>query len=94
MLKMSLPNKRSDLLELLAEYNEKYKRKLVFVFLDSRPYEMVVRDEDGFMLFTLTTYSYCGEWTYSFDNVCKCDHTKRLHKLIIKKLSTFVDAEF
>ncbi len=94
MLKMPLPSKRSDLLELLSEYNAKYQRKRVFIFVDSRPYEMVVRDECGFLLFTLTAYSYCGEWAYSFNNVCKCDHTKRLHKLIIKKLSTFVDSEF
>ena len=94
MLKMLLPSKRSDLLELLSEYNTKYHSKLVFIFEDSCPQEMDARDEDGFLLFTLTSYSYCGEWSYSFDNVCKCDHTKRLHKLIIKKLSTFVDAEF
>ena len=94
MLKMPLPSKRSDLLELLSEYNTKYRSKLVFIFEDSCPQEMDARDEDGFLLFTLTAYSYCGEWAYSLDNICKCDHTKRLHKLIIKKLSTFVDAEF
>ena len=87
-------DKRSDLLEVLAEYNTKYRRKLVFIFFDHWPYEMDARDEDGFLLFTLTSVTYCGEWSYSFNNICRCDHTKRLLKLITKKLSTFVDAEF